>query len=54
LEGWVKLNMDEAYKKGNAAGCGGVIRDSHGGWLGDFTKNLGICSAYVVELYGES
>ncbi|MCI72573.1 hypothetical protein A2U01_0093836, partial [Trifolium medium] len=34
LEGWVKLNTDGAYKEGSAAGSGGVIRDSHGGWLG--------------------
>jgi ribonuclease HI len=52
MEGWVKLNTDGAYKDGSAAGCGGVIRDSHGGWIGGFAKYLGICSAYVAELWG--
>jgi ribonuclease HI len=52
MEGWVKLNTDGAYKDESAAGCGGVIRDSHGGWLGGFAKYLGICSAYVAELWG--
>ncbi|KAK2379785.1 Polynucleotidyl transferase, ribonuclease H superfamily protein [Trifolium repens] len=52
MEGWVKLNRDGAYKDGSAAGCGGVIRDSHGGWIGGFAKYLGICSAYVAELWG--
>jgi hypothetical protein len=52
MEGWVKLNTDGAYKDESAAGCSGVIRDSHGGWIGGFAKYLGICSAYVAELWG--
>ncbi|KAK2361139.1 heat shock 70 kDa protein [Trifolium repens] len=52
IEGWVKLNMDCAYKKGSSAGCGGVIRDSNGIWRGGFAKNLIIGSAYVAELWG--
>jgi hypothetical protein len=38
----------EAYKDGSAAGCGGVIRDSHGGWIGGFAKYLGL--RYVRNL----
>jgi ribonuclease HI len=51
-EGWVKLNTDGAYKEGSVAGCGGVVRDSNGVWKGGFAKNLGVCSAYVAELWG--
>jgi ribonuclease HI len=52
LEGWVKLNTDGAAKAGTASGCGGVIRGSHGEWIGGFAKYLGVCSAYVAELCG--
>ncbi|PNX62105.1 ribonuclease H [Trifolium pratense] len=53
MEGcWVQLNTDGAYKEGRVAGCGGVIRDSSGVWKGGFTNKLGICNAYVAELWG--
>jgi hypothetical protein len=29
-----------------------VIRYSNSVWRGGFAKNLGICSAYVAELWG--
>ncbi|PNX90324.1 ribonuclease H, partial [Trifolium pratense] len=45
-------NRDGAYKEGSATGCGGVICDSNGVWRGGFAKNLGLCSAYVAELWG--
>ncbi|MCI43937.1 ribonuclease H protein [Trifolium medium] len=46
--------MDGAYKEESVAGCGGVIRDNNGVTVlkGGFGKNLGICSAYVAELWG--
>jgi ribonuclease HI len=50
--GWVKLNSDGACKHDGSAGCGGIIRGSDGEWLGGFAKKLGICSAYVAELWG--
>ncbi|MCI23311.1 ribonuclease H protein, partial [Trifolium medium] len=37
---------------GRVAGCGGIIRDSDGHWIGSFAKSLGTCSAYVAELWG--
>ena len=48
---WVKINVDGALK-GNPRemGCGGLIRDEVGRWLGVFTCNLGICDALIVEL----
>ncbi|PNX57779.1 ribonuclease H, partial [Trifolium pratense] len=36
----------------SVAGCGGVIRDNNSVWRGGFANNLGICSAYVAELWG--
>jgi hypothetical protein len=52
LEGWVKLNTEGAAKAGTASSCGGVVRGSHGEWIGGFAKYLGVCSAYVAELWG--
>jgi len=34
------------------AGCGGVLRDDNGKWICGFSKWLGVCSAYVAELWG--
>ncbi|KAK7267371.1 hypothetical protein RIF29_20042 [Crotalaria pallida] len=51
--GSVCVNTDGASKAINgAAGCGGLIRDEHGVWLGGFAMNLGSCSAFVAELWG--
>ncbi|MCH98601.1 ribonuclease H protein, partial [Trifolium medium] len=49
---WFKLNTDEACKDSGLAGCGGVLRGSHGEWIGGFAKRLGVCGAYVAELRG--
>jgi ribonuclease HI len=46
------INTDGAYKVNQVAGCGGVIRGSHGEWIGGFAKNVGLCSAFVAELWG--
>ncbi|PNX70361.1 hypothetical protein L195_g057316 [Trifolium pratense] len=35
-----------------SAGCGGLLRNSDGQWLGGFSRNLGRCSAYLAELWG--
>jgi ribonuclease HI len=51
-ESFIKLNTDGAYKVNQIAGCGGVIRGSHGEWLGGFAKGIGLCSAFVAELWG--
>lgn len=34
------------------AGCGGLICDSMGSWVCGFFKSLGICNAFVAELWG--
>jgi ribonuclease HI len=49
---FVMLNTDGAYKDHQIAGCGGVIRGNQGEWLGGFAKCVGLCSAFVAELWG--
>ena len=45
-EGWCKLNTDGAAS-GNSclAGCGGIVRDEHGGWLAGFSRWIGITTS---------
>ncbi|MCH80696.1 ribonuclease H protein [Trifolium medium] len=49
---FVKLNTEGARKHRNIAGCGGIIQDSQGEWLGGFAKGVGDCSAFMAELWG--
>lgn len=51
-QGWCKLNTDGACK-GNPgiADCGGVLRDHHGTWIKGFTYNMGVCTAFIAELW---
>jgi ribonuclease HI len=49
---FVRLNTDGAYKVNQAAGCGGVIRGCDGEWIGGFAKGVGLCSAFMAELWG--
>ncbi|KAL4299382.1 hypothetical protein AHAS_Ahas17G0095300 [Arachis hypogaea] len=53
LESWVALNTD-GIAKGNPspASCGGAIRDHPERWLGGFSRSIGLCSAFNVELWG--
>ncbi|GAU46467.1 hypothetical protein TSUD_402340 [Trifolium subterraneum] len=51
-QGWVKLNTDGARKNERVAGCGGIIRNNIGDWIGGFAKHVGSCSAFVAELWG--
>ena len=53
LEGWCKLNTDGAAS-GNPglAGCGGIVRDEHSGWLAGFSRRIGITTSFVAELWG--
>lgn len=51
-QGWVKLNTNDACLKDDRAGCGGLIRNNEGGFLGGFVKNLGVCSVIMAELWG--
>jgi hypothetical protein len=48
----VKLNTDGACKGRITAGCGGIIRNNRGDWLGGFAKHIGTCSAFTTKLWG--
>jgi hypothetical protein len=45
------LNIDGAAKPSDwKAGCGGVLRNDKGIWIGGFAKALGDTIAYTAEL----
>ncbi|KAF7838390.1 ribonuclease H [Senna tora] len=49
---WVKLNIDGAVcRMNNSAGCGGLLRDSKGEWVGGFMAKLGPSSVLSAELW---
>ena len=53
LEGWIKLNTDGcALGSMGLAGCGGVVRDSHGEWISGFSRHIGTTNSFVAELWG--
>lgn len=45
-------NVDGTTKKNGKADCGGLIRDYSGIWIGEFSKNIDLCSSLVAELRG--
>ncbi|MCH86415.1 putative non-LTR retroelement reverse transcriptase [Trifolium medium] len=49
---YVKLNTDGPSKENSIAGCGGIIKGNQGEWLRGFAKGVGVCSAFVAELWG--
>ena len=50
--GWVKLNIDGlASNLLNAAGCGGLIRDDQGNWLGGFSRHIGHTNNFIAEVW---
>ncbi len=51
--GWISLNTDGAHRRSSGcSACGGVFRDTSGGWLGGFSMKLERCTAYRAELWG--
>lgn len=46
--------MEPLIAKANpgTTGCGGLIRDESGSWIGAFAFNIGICSTFMAELWG--
>lgn len=50
---WVRLNTNEAAKGGSdLAGCGEILRDEHGRWMGGFSLNMGYSSGFLAEFRG--
>jgi len=52
-EGWIKLNIDGAFKGSNeASGCGGLFRNLDGRWIKGYIKKIGSCDALHAEMWG--
>lgn len=50
--GWVRLNTDgSALGNLGRAGCGSIIRNEHGDWLGGFSRNIGVTTSFIAELW---
>ena len=48
--GWVKLNCDGFVNQHSRASYSGLMRDSLGHFIHDFTVNLGICPITVAKI----
>ena len=51
--GWCCVSTD-GYTSTNSgrAGCGGLIRDAQGEWVGGFSKRLRCLDSFIAELWG--
>ena len=50
--GWVRLNIDgSALGNPGRAGCGGIIRNDRGDWLGGFSRCIGVTTSFIAELW---
>ncbi|XP_058726803.1 uncharacterized protein LOC131598195 [Vicia villosa] len=49
---WIKINCDGAAISSGLAGCGGIVRNSDGIFLGAFASGLGEANSLTAELYG--
>ena len=50
--GWVRLNTDgSALGNLGRAGCGSIIPNEHGDWLGGFSRNIGVTTSFIAELW---
>lgn len=47
---WYKLKFDGVLKGKIGVGCGGLIRNDHGGWVIGFHRFLGLCSIARAEI----
>ena len=51
--GWFRLNSDgSASASSGRAGCGRLIRNNRGEWVGGFSRRLGCLNSFTVELWG--
>ncbi|KAF7815494.1 ribonuclease H [Senna tora] len=51
-DGWIKVNSDGACKSDGKAGCGAILRDHEGRWIGGIARNLDGCSVIRTEAWG--
>lgn len=50
--GSLKLNVDGCRStRDGIAGCGGLLRDHFGRWVGGFTRKIGVCSVEEAEAW---
>ncbi|KAL0016783.1 hypothetical protein SO802_003852 [Lithocarpus litseifolius] len=50
--GWARLNIDgTALGNPGRSGCGGLIRNSQGEWMGGFSRRLGCSNSFIAELW---
>lgn len=49
---WLTIDFDGAVNKNRFTGCGGIIRNAQDDWLGGFSRNIGSCNAFQIELWG--
>ena len=50
--GWVHLNTNGlALGNPGRAGCGGIIRNDHGDWIGGFSRSIGFTTSFIAELW---
>lgn len=49
---WIKCNTNgSCLAGGNQTGCGGMLRDNTGSWVGGFIRDLGTGSVLTAELW---
>ena len=50
--GWVQLNTDgSTIGNPRRAGGGGIIRDVPGRWIAGFSRNIGLSTSFMAELW---
>ena len=50
---WEELNTDGSFMDSlERVGCGGVVRDEHGGWVVGFASHIGSTNNFVAKLWG--
>jgi len=51
--GWMKLNTDYSVcGNPSVVGCGGVIRNDRGLWIGGFSRCIEVTNSFIAELWG--
>lgn len=48
---FIKLNVDGAHDINCLFGCGGIVRDGHGSWIGGFSICIGSYSPLMDEIW---